>query len=83
MCAQPGESGKSLEQTAISEPFLMNTYSQKPSLNELIAYCEKYIADLKKEIANGNGDDWMHESIRMEEAIVEILKSNRTRDQLL
>lgn len=48
----------------------------EPTVCEMIAYCEKYVANLKNEIANGDGEKWMIESIKMEEAIIEILKSN-------
>lgn len=51
----------------------------EPSVHEMIVYCEKFIASLKKEIANGDGEKWMFESIRMEEAIIEILKSKSSK----
>jgi len=47
----------------------------EPTLTELITYCEAYVSGLKKEIANGDGEEWMHNSIRMEERIIVFLKA--------
>lgn len=45
-------------------------------VSEMVAYCQKYIDGLKREIANGDGEPWMHESIRIEEAIIKRLTAN-------
>ena len=49
--------------------------AQRVTIAEMIAYSNKYTEDLKKLIAEGDSEPWMHEGIRITNAIVHVLES--------